>query len=91
MVSVTQAKYCFDHGYFIQKSDLVPGDLIFWTKNSCHCGRWHEIHHVAIYIGNGRIIEAISSKGCVVINDIWGEGSGGKWQILYYAHTFAEE
>ena len=46
-----------------------------------------EIHHVAIYIGNGKIIEASSGRGCVVINDIWGE-DGGKWEILYFAEPY---
>lgn len=84
-----QARYCVYNDMLISKSQLRPGDVIFWRKNSCDCGRYKEIHHVAIYMGNGKIIEAISSKGCVVINDIWGEGSGGKWHIIYYARPFS--
>ena len=90
-----QARYCVDHNTIITKSQLQPGDVIFWRKNGCkcagdHCGRYQGIHHVAIYIGNGKIIEASSSRGCVVVNDLWGEGSGGKWQVIYYAHPYTD-
>ena len=80
-----QARYCVNYAMLISKDQLRSGDVIFWRKNTCSCGRYKEIHHVAIYIGNGKIIEASSSRGCVVINDLWGEDSGGKWQVLYYA------
>lgn len=86
-----QARYCVDNNMTISKDQLKPGDIIFWRKNGCDCGRYKEIHHVAIYIGNGKIIEASSSRGCVVINDLWGEDSGGKWQVLYYAHPYPDE
>ena len=82
--SVMQAKYCYDNGYNIGKSELQPGDLIFWSKLSCHCGRWQEIHHTGIYIGDGKTIEASSSKGRVVINNLWGE-NGATWRIHSYA------
>lgn len=85
--SVTQAKYCYDNGYNVGKSELQPGDLIFWSKLSCHCGRWEEIHHVGIYIGDGKTIEASSSSGCVVVRDIWGE-NGKTWRIHSYARPY---
>lgn len=79
-----QARYCVNNDMLISKDELRPGDVIFWCKNGCGCGRYKEIHHVAIYIGNGMIIEASSSQGCVRIKELWGEGSGGKWQVIYY-------
>jgi cell wall-associated NlpC family hydrolase len=84
-----QARYCVNHNAIIPKDQLQPGDVVFWKKNSCtcagdHCGRYMGIHHVAIYIGYGKLIEASSSKGRVVIRNIWGEGPG-KWQIILYA------
>jgi len=82
--SVSQAKYCYDNGYAVGQSELQPGDLIFWSKTSCHCGRWHEIHHVGIYIGNKKVIEASSSKGRVVIRELWGL-NGGTWQVYMFA------
>ena len=58
------------------KSKLQPGDLVFW-KNDDYKLRWKHIHHVAIYIGNGKIIE---SKGVgVQISNLW---ESKKWQII---------
>lgn len=80
--SVTQAQYCYNNGYTIAASSLQPGDLIFWSKTVCRCGRWNEVHHVGVYIGNGRIVDASSSKGRVVLRDLW---SSTNWQIVMYA------
>ncbi len=86
--SVKQAKYCYDNGYTIPKSELQPGDLIFWSNTASTEGRWRQIHHVGIYAGNGKVIEAKSSAGRVVVNNIWGE-NGGKWRIAMYARPRA--
>ena len=83
-----QARYCVNNDMIISKDQLRPGDVIFWHKNGCYCGRYKEIHHVAIYIGNGLIIEASSSQGCVRIKELWGEGGGGKWEVIYYARPY---
>ncbi len=67
-----QAYYCYSHDMTIEQSKLQPGDLIYWQKSGCSgCGRWNEIHHTGIYIGLGKVIEASSSKGRVVIRDLW--------------------
>jgi|AGTN01.1.fsa_nt_gi Cell wall-associated hydrolases (invasion-associated proteins) len=88
--SVEQAKYCHYNGYRVELSDLQPGDLIFWQKTGCHCGRWHEIHHAGIYIGNNRVIEASSCKGRVVIRELWGIG-GGEWRVYMAGRPYVEE
>ena len=80
--SVTQAQYCYNNGYTISSSALQPGDLVFWSKTSCRCGRWNEIHHVGIYIGNGRIVDASSKNGRVMLRNIW---SSENWPIVLYA------
>ena len=67
-----QAYYCYTHDMTIEQSELQPGDLVYWQKSGCSgCGRWNEIHHTGIYIGLGKVIEASSSKGRVVIRDLW--------------------
>lgn len=81
--SVAQAKYCYDSGYAISGVQLQPGDLIFWSK-ACSCRRWNEIHHTGIYIGSGKIVDASSTKGRVVVRNLWGE-NGDKWKIAFYA------
>jgi peptidoglycan DL-endopeptidase RipA len=50
---------------------LRPGDLVFWSYNGMASG----IHHVAMYIGNGRIIEAPFSGGFIRIASLWEYGS----------------
>lgn len=71
-----QAQYCYNRGWIISQSDLQPGDLVFWQNAACTKGdRWNEIHHAGIYIGEGKVIEASSSKGCVVIRNIWSSAS----------------
>lgn len=43
------------NGVAVPLSDLRPGDLIFWAYNLSQPG---SIHHVAMYLGAGRMIEA---------------------------------
>lgn len=85
--SVAQAQYCTDNDLNIDYSGLFPGDLVFWSKITCDCGRWNEIHHVGIYIGDNRVIEASSSKGCVIVRELWGL-NGGRWQIHSFARIY---
>ena len=85
--SVAQAQYCANNGLNIGHSELAPGDLVFWSKTTCDCGRYAEIHHVGIYIGDNRVIEASSSKGCVIVRELWGLGSG-KWQVHSFARAY---
>jgi cell wall-associated NlpC family hydrolase len=49
---------------------LLPGDLIFWSFNNHVSG----IHHVAIYIGGGQIVEAPYSGGYVQIASLYEYG-----------------
>jgi cell wall-associated NlpC family hydrolase len=71
-----QAKWCIENGKAVGRSELQPGDLIFWQNLSCPgCGRWNEVHHVGIYVGDGKAIEASSSRGRVVVRDLWSSAS----------------
>lgn len=67
-----QAKYCYDRNKVVGFTELQPGDLAFWQNLGCDgCHRWKEVHHVGIYIGDGKVVEASSGKGHVVIRDLW--------------------
>jgi cell wall-associated NlpC family hydrolase len=44
----------FRRHHLVSRSNPKPGDLIWWTKN----GR---IHHMGIYIGNGRALSALTT------------------------------
>ncbi|MDT4915809.1 MAG: peptidoglycan DL-endopeptidase RipA [Pseudonocardiales bacterium] len=50
--------------------NLMPGDLIFWSSNGTVWG----IHHVAVYIGGGQIVEAPYSGAYVQIASVWEYG-----------------
>ncbi len=43
------------NGYKVSKSDLLPGDLVFYGYNG-------QVTHVAIYAGNGEIVHASTPK-----------------------------
>jgi cell wall-associated NlpC family hydrolase len=54
---------------------LRPGDLMMFAEPG------GAISHVAIYVGNGRIIHASSSNGGVGYTDL---NSGGDWFVAYF-------
>lgn len=54
---------------------LRPGDLMMFAEPG------EAISHVAIYVGNGRIIHASSSNGGVGYTDL---NAGGDWFVAYF-------
>jgi len=67
--AAAQAEYCVNNGLTIRKEDLRPGDLIFFS--SSRNGRFMNITHVAIYAGDGMIVDASSSRGEVVYRKLF--------------------
>ncbi len=53
-------------GTHISSNNLKPGDLVFFS-NTYKAG----LSHVAIYIGNGRIVHAENESTGVTISDLW--------------------
>lgn len=49
-------------------SNLEPGDLIFYGGDSN--GRYKGIYHVAIYVGNGKAVEALNTQYGVVYQNL---------------------
>ena len=81
-----QAKYCYNNNKVVGESELLPGDLVFWQNLGCSgCHRWKEVHHVGIYMGDGKVIEASSSKGRVVIRDLW---SSSGYPLFMYGRPY---
>ncbi|HEX3028868.1 MAG TPA: SH3 domain-containing C40 family peptidase [Clostridia bacterium] len=61
-VACDQAK----QGTWVGKTDLLPGDLVFFDTDGGH----NYINHVGMYIGNGMFIHASSSAGKVTTSNI---------------------
>lgn len=68
-----QARYCIDNEYTIRQENLQIGDLIFWSFKIN--GRYKNISHVGIYVGDNYVIDASSARGMVVYRELFGEGS----------------
>lgn len=65
-IASTQGQYMVEHGLEVTEDILEPGDLIFYSYENN--GQFRNISHVAIYIGNGRMVHA-SSPERGVVND----------------------
>ena len=67
---------CMNNGKPVSKSELQPGDLIFFSSNGSHVG------HVGMYIGGGQFVHASTSKTGVIISDL---GSSYYTRVYYAA------
>ncbi|MDD3172801.1 MAG: NlpC/P60 family protein [Herbinix sp.] len=66
----TSADQASNAGKKVSESEMLPGDLIFYAYSN---GR---VHHVAMYIGNGKIVHAANSRQGIITsqynyNDIY--------------------
>ena len=66
-----------EHDLTIAKEDLQPGDLVFWSHKPN--GRFMNITHVGVYVGNGMVVDASYSKGQVVHRNLFDSDK----QVLY--------
>lgn len=71
----TECRYLEETGYKISDSYneaiMRPGDLIFYSTEPS--GKYKNITHTAIYIGDGKMIDASYSLGKVVYRNVWGK------------------
>ena len=72
-----QARYLVENSLTIAKEDLQPGDLVFWSYRPN--GRFLNITHVGVYVGEGKVVDASSSQGKVVYRNMFDEDK----QVLY--------
>jgi len=66
--AAAEAQGLEEAGKTVTYEELQPGDLIFFSY--CHNGRYRNISHVAIYVGNGKVVEAKNESVGVVYGDI---------------------
>lgn len=65
------SKSQYDYGTKVPLNSMQPGDLIFWSSNGAQSG----IYHVAIYLGDGQMIEAPTFGLTVRITSVYSWGS----------------
>lgn len=66
-----QAKLCNDLGYTVSYEEMQPGDLIFYSFG--YNGRYKNVGHVAMYCGNGMLVDASYSKQKVVYRQVYSK------------------
>ena len=76
----TQGKQCYQKAQIINKKDLQPGDLIFYSYEDN--GQFRNISHVAIYVGDGKMVHAANTSRGVVL-DLLRTGS-----VVFYARPY---
>lgn len=64
MTAAEEARYLESNGMGVTETELQPGDLIFYAHGQN--GRYKNISHVAIYIGDGKKVHAKGKKYGVV-------------------------
>jgi cell wall-associated NlpC family hydrolase len=58
----------------VGSDDLLPGDLVFWATDPSNPAT---IHHVAIYLGDGKMVEAPESGDVVKVSAMRWRGYAG--------------
>ena len=69
----------FTKGQWVSRNKLIPGDLVYFTTYAPGAS------HVGIYVGDGKFINAQSSKGVAIAtldNTYWGSRYFGAKRIL---------
>lgn len=64
LTAAEEARYLVEHGMTVSREELQPGDIIFYSYEAN--GRYRNISHVAIYIGNNEMVHAANTKRGVV-------------------------
>lgn len=71
--AASEGKYCYDNNLLVNYDEMQPGDLIFYSYE--RNGRFMNISHVAIYAGNGKVVEAANTRLGVVYRPVQGRSS----------------
>lgn len=69
--AAAEAEYCAKNGKTVSKKDMKPGDLIFYSFTNN--GRYKNISHVGIYVGNGKMVEAVDENHGVVYGNFYNK------------------
>ena len=70
--AAAEAEYCSKNGKTVSQKDIKPGDLVFYSFQNN--GRYKNISHVAVYVGDGKIVEACDESTGVIYRDLYTSG-----------------
>lgn len=70
--AAAEAEYCAKNGKTVSEKDMKSGDLIFYSFTNN--GRYKNISHVGIYVGNGKMVEAVDENHGVVYGNFYNKG-----------------
>ena len=73
------SRYQWSAGTFVLPSQLLPGDLLFFSTDS---NDWRQVHHVGMYIGDGQMVHAPTFNEKVKKSPIWWSGYFGAKRIV---------
>ena len=79
-VASTQGEYCFKNAMIINQEELQPGDLIFYSTEQN--GEFRNITHVAIYVGDGKMVHAAGKARGVVLDPL------KTTSVVFYARPY---
>jgi cell wall-associated NlpC family hydrolase len=65
-------------GKAVDLPDLLPGDLLFWAYDP---GDLSTVHHVAMYLGDGKIVQAPQPGEFVEVTTMWLSGYAGAVRV----------
>ena len=71
--AASQGRYITENNLAVSYGSLAPGDLVFYSFGVNN--RYLNIDHVAIYAGDGYVVDASSSKKKVVYRPIYSTGN----------------
>lgn len=78
--AAAQGEYCYKNAMLINKKQLKPGDLIFYSYEEN--GEFRNISHVAIYVGDGKMVHAANPTRGVVIDPLRTNS------VVFYARPY---
>ena len=73
-VHYAASQYSATANHPVALGDLQPGDLVFWAYDPGDPG---SIHHVAVYVGDGMVLDALQTGTPVQIQPLWTDGLFG--------------
>lgn len=71
--AASEGKFCYDNNLLVSYEEMQPGDLIFYSYS--RNGRFMDITHVAVYVGDGKVVEAANTRLGVVYRPVQGRSS----------------